>query len=173
MTWRKWRPLEAAKPHSSGRKAKLTPAQIGELTTMAHGLVNGGGPFSVNFFQHLVNDQVKPLRVSKSWCIGFLKGIGLSFKSIGNHRESLRFSPEQQKDIRYQLMKKVGLAGGPPRREPAERGQLGRNQRSVGSKRLEAVDEQCQSAAACASPPQRRRSPSPPRSASLQILTGS
>lgn len=108
-TPRKWKMSSGAEESASkrGRKGKLTPGHLVELSAITHTLVGNGVPFSADIFQQLANRVMSPSTVSLRWCQRFLNSEGLSFKSICRVRERAKFTEPEV--LRAQHMLKLKL----------------------------------------------------------------
>eukprot|EP00971_Amphidinium_carterae_P227188 4506508-Amphidinium_carterae.1 len=80
-SWRRWDEAKSiVKKKTRGRKAKVSPAALHELTLLAHQLASAGVPFSIDIFRE-INNQRLNLEMSRGWVHVFLLGAGLKCRS--------------------------------------------------------------------------------------------
>ena len=93
-TFRRWHPVEggSSSNNSAGRKQKLSPGTVQELEVVVLSLVRRGVPLNIPLVKALINEQIAPLTVGRSWTWEFLRGLGLSCQSLSVVSQKMKYT---------------------------------------------------------------------------------
>ena len=104
-TYRGWK--DRPRPnYSSGRRKRLSPLQESSLSALAFSLSKQDVPYTLEMFVTLARKKLS-LKVSRSWCYRFLKGLRLRWKSMKQGGAAKAFSESETKHLQYMLSAKM------------------------------------------------------------------
>ena len=104
-TYRRWKDRPRTN-YSSGRRKRLSPLQESSLSALAFSLSKQDVPYTLEMFVTLARKKLS-LKVSRSWCYRFLKGLRLRWKSMKQGGAAKTFSESETQHLQYMLSAKM------------------------------------------------------------------